>query len=133
MSDLCTQMSDIAAKHLAYPVLRHFHAAKMGHYPARAALLLSDAVFLMGRREADLAAPPGLLKLLRASIDDSAALDQAASKASSADREQQRRLLRSEADRLGIAGDQRYEAAQTDYLAKRERLAALCDDDGWPV
>lgn len=70
ISSLCTQMSDISAKHLADPVLRHFHAAKVDHSAARGVLLLSEAVFPMGQRQDELAVAPGLLKLTRDCISD---------------------------------------------------------------
>lgn len=132
VTSLCTQMSDLAAKHLAFPVLRHFHSAKVDASPARAALLLSDATFLMSRRTAPLVPPAGMLKLLRGTLDDYAET-KSGSSGTLPDHDVHRRHLRAEAGQLGIVTDEDYDAAEDVYLERRDRLVTLCDDDGWPV
>lgn len=132
VTSLVTQLSDLTAKHLAFPVLGHFHSSHLASSPTRAVLLLSDATFLMGQRSGPDHPPAGLLKMLRGTIDDYAET-KSGSSGTLPDHDVQRRHLRAEAARLDIEIDGDYDAAETEYLGRRDRLLTLCDDDGWPL
>ncbi len=132
VTSLTTQLSDLTAKHLAFPVLRHFHSARVEASPTRSVLLLSDATFLMAQRVAPHHPPAGLLKIVRSTINEYAEI-KSGDPSAVLDHDVQRRHLRVEAERLGIVTGPDYLAAETDYLDCRDRLLTLCDDDGWPL
>lgn len=132
VTSLCTQMSELSAKHLAFPVLRHFHASTESLAPGRAVLLLSDATFLMSCRSTATTPPPGMLAMLRRTMDDYAGVRQGSPPALP-DHDVQRRYLRAEARCLGIETGPGYEVAEDDYLGPRDRLLSLCADDGWAL
>ncbi|MFO7704372.1 MAG: hypothetical protein R6V43_04430 [Halopseudomonas sp.] len=118
-------------RHLAYPVLKYFHATQPELSPARAVLLLSDTVFLL---ELDMSGSlKGVTGVLRSSIDNFVKFTRANS-ASARSVDSDKNRLAGVATTLGLDTDGAdFDRAFADYSPLRHRLLSLCEADGWAV
>lgn len=128
---LTSEIDHQALNHLAYPILKFFHAESVELSPARALLLLSDAFFVLGRVPDARRAPPGLQGLVESSIDNY--VKYTSRNIISPRSTQGTAHLVACARDLGVSTeDQAFTDALGDYLPRRSGLVALCREDGWP-
>lgn len=124
---LSSTIDSVALQHLAYPVSKYFHSARADLSPARAVLLLSDALFVMGVTGRQV--PPGVLRVLRSSIDNFAGYSEARTETVRVDQSLPAFLEELCAEQGASA--QALARAYEDYSARRAALVALAGEDGW--
>lgn len=131
LAGLASQLGHVSAQRRAYPVLRHFHAARRQTASAPAVLLLADALFLMTRLPRGQRPSAGLQAALEAAIDDyTGPHDPRTSSAPSSS--EQVRVVTAQAGELGLdIDDPSWPGALQDHLPRRAMLVAICRDDGW--
>lgn len=126
---LSTQITHQGLRHLAYPVLKYFHATKAELSPVRAILLLSDTVFILDLLPAGRRPPAGVSRTLRSSVSSFTELAHTglAHKPERCDGG-----LLQIARRCGVdLPSEELERALEDYLPVRTNLVAMCREDGW--
>jgi hypothetical protein len=130
--DLAGKIDQQAFKHLAYPVLKFFHTADATDSPARAVLLLGDALFVLGNLPPGRRPPAGVLKVLESSIANYARTARAGMMHPPEPRQAPEHLLAA-ASRLGACRDapDALHAQLEAYLPTRSLLVAVCREDGW--
>lgn len=129
--DLSSTIDLQGLRHLAFPVLKYFHATQAELSPARGLLLLGDTVFLLGLDRSG--SFKGITAVLRSSIDNFLQFSRAGNTEEGSS-ESERRRLSSVADKLDVEiHESQFAAAFEAYLPMRRRLLALCDEDGWAV
>ncbi|MEH6389916.1 ion channel [Pseudomonas profundi] len=129
--ELSSTIDHQGLRHLAFPVLKYFHATQASLSPARGILLLADTVFLLSLDESG--TYRGITKVLRSSIDNFVQFSRAGD-SSEQSSESEKHRLNSVASKLGLdSGDDKFDAAFEEYLPRRRRLLALCEEDGWAV
>lgn len=124
---LSSSIDSVALQHLAYPVLKYFHSSRAELSPARAVLLLSDALFTMSVTHKEM--PAGVLSVLRSSIDNFAQYS-GQSTESVRSSESCPAFLRQLCTEEGISVDVVNEEFKA-YSHQRARLLALAHEDGW--
>lgn len=126
---LSSQVTHQGLRHLAYPVLKYFHATKAELSPVRAVLLLSDAVFVMDHLPDQQRPPAGVSRTLRSSISSFADLTHTGL----TDKPERCEGGLLETARLcGVElGEDDLQQALEAYLPLRTELVALCREDGW--
>lgn len=118
-------------RHLAFPVLKYFHATESELSPARGVLLLGDTLFLLNLEASG--SFRGVTQVLQSSIDNFVEFSRAGN-ASTESANSARHRLAENAKRLGLCSDPtRFTEAYDGYLPLRRRLLALCQEDGWAV
>ncbi|MEX0773499.1 MAG: hypothetical protein WD038_10045 [Balneolales bacterium] len=129
---LSSEMDHQSLKHLAYPILKYFHAGSADLSPARAVLLLSDTSFILGTAKKEHRPPPGVLQLMESSISNYLEFSRIRKKEVSRQTPYPQRLLEAERD-YGIVSpdDVEFKQSLDNYLPLRNRLVALCREDGW--
>ncbi|MEX0778958.1 MAG: ion channel [Balneolales bacterium] len=129
---LSSEMDHQSLKHLAYPILKYFHAGSADLSPARAVLLLSDTSFILGTAKKTHRPPPGVLQLMESSISNYLEFSRIRKKEINGQTSYPQRLLDAERN-YGIVSPDDAEFKQTldKYLPLRNRLVALCREDGW--
>ena len=129
--DLSSTIDLQGLRHLAFPVLKYFHATQAELSPARGLLLLGDTVFLLGLDR--YGSFKGITAVLRSSLDNFLQFSRAGN-VTEGSSESERRRLSSVAARLDFEiNESQFAAAFEEYLPMRRRLLALCDEDGWAV
>lgn len=124
--NLSSTIDSVALQHLAYPVLKYFHSARVDLSPARAVLLLSDTLFVMSVSDK---MPAGVLSVVRSSIDNFAWYSRADTGSAQTANSFPDFLKQLSIDR-GIPADVvavEFEA----YSEVRAGLVALTAEDGW--
>ncbi|MEH6566254.1 MAG: potassium channel family protein [Halopseudomonas sp.] len=120
-------------RHLAFPVLKYFHATQHQQSPARGLLLLADTLFVLELSQS--ASFQGLTRVLRSSIENFVGFSRvgpAMAATSDAHSEPEREYLRQLAARLGARPEENEFADRyQEYHPLRRRLLALCAEDGW--
>lgn len=128
---LSSNIDQQALRHLAYPVLKYFHATKPGLSPARAILLLSDALFLMDVQKPQ--SLQGVIQVVRSSIDNFVEFTWTGHERVRSVKEGKDHLARVAKLLWPEVDSVQFESAYQDYVCYRSKLLALCEDDGWSV
>ena len=129
--DLSSTIDQQGLRHLAFPVLKYFHATNASLSPARGILLLADTVFLLSLN--DSGSYNGITRVLRSSSDNFIQFSRA-SDSSEQPSESEKHRLSGTALKLGLnISVDKFDAAFEEYLPRRRRLLALCEEDGWAV
>ncbi|SDS11287.1 hypothetical protein SAMN05216421_0929 [Halopseudomonas xinjiangensis] len=124
---LSSTIDSVALQHLAYPVLKYFHSARVDLSPARAVLLLSDTLFVMSVSDSKM--PAGVVSVVRSSIDNFAKYSRAETGSAQTASSFPGFLKQLSIDR-GIPAD--VVAAEFEAYSKvRAGLVALTSEDGW--
>lgn len=128
---LASAIDQQGLRHLAYPVLKYFHAARAELSPARALLLLSDTLFLLDLDESH--SHEGIIRVLRSSIENFAQFSRAGT-ARVRSTESEKERLAGLAPTLGLGVERaQFDQAYDNYSPLRHRLLSLCEEDGWSV
>ena len=130
---LSSDIEHVALQHLAYPVLKYFHAASAELSPARAILLLSDSFFVMGVGSEKCRPPPGVTRVVQSSIDHFVTFTSTDVVGTKTEGAYPRNLLAA-AQSVGVVlSEEEFKQALDGYLPLRRRLVALTHEDGWGV
>ena len=130
---LSTTIDQQALRHLAYPILKYFHATKPELSPARAVLLLSDTVFLLDLQDHRSGSMQGVTQVLRSSIDNFGEFTRAGTELAEPQEAEKDRLAGIAATLGCTASRAEFDRAYDTYQTNRTRLLALCAEDGWSV
>lgn len=133
---LASEIDHQGLKHLAYPILKFFHATNPELSPARALLLLSDSFFILGIAPPERQPPAGVRRLVESSVAgyvEKSALDLVTPEPEEEEEEEvPERFLRAAREAGGLRpGDSDFSRALAEYLPLRARLVALAREDGW--
>lgn len=126
---LSSTIDSVALQHLAYPVLKYFHSSRVDLSPARAVLLLSDTLFVLNVSDREV--PPGVIRVVRSSIDNFARYSRAETGPSQGlVAESFPDFLQQLTAKEGVPADV-VTAEFESYVDLRSRLVALTAEDGW--
>jgi hypothetical protein len=126
---LSSETDHQALKHLAYPILKFFHAKRADLSPARALLLLADTFFILGIVPEEHRPPVGVQQLVESSISNYAEFASTRLVPLPSPGHYPEHLL--DAARLFGVEEAVFKHAFEAYLPRRNRLVALCREDGW--
>lgn len=124
---LSSTIDKVALQHLAYPVLKYFHASRRDLSPTRAVLLLSDTLFLLDASEQQV--PSGVMAVVQSSIDNFSEFS-SSNIASVDESDTMPEYLARQAEDMGLE-TAALERAFAAYAPRRCRLLALRNEDGW--
>lgn len=127
--NISSEIDSQALKHLAYPILKFFHAKRPESSISMAVLLLSDTFFVLKIVPENLRPPIGVQKVVQGSISNYLGF--------------RGRSLREEGEIPQYLIEAAYEVggpketnqedqeALADYAPTRNKIVALCREDGW--